>query len=143
MAVARSHPVRTTQARSRVRLLPLADRPGAIAEARTLTADFLADVPDPMVVADAVLLVSELVGNALRHAGSPGDLLLARADGLLRMEITDSSPRPPRPRPPQERDETGGLGLYLLARLAVRWGWYPLGPGKAVWCELRLPGRTR
>lgn len=139
MAGALSHPARTTAARPRARLLPLADRPGAVAEARALTADFLADVPAPLVVADAVLLVSELVGNAVRHAGGPGHLLLARSDGLLRIEITDSSPRPPLPRPPQERDEKGGLGLYLLARIASRWGWHRLGPGKVVWCELPLP----
>ncbi|MFE6489514.1 ATP-binding protein, partial [Streptomyces sp. NPDC057757] len=86
----------------------------------------------PVVVADAVLLVSELVGNALRHGGGPGDLVLVRVTGRLRIEVSDASPRPPVPRPPHHPDEAGGLGLLLLSRLALRWGWRPSGPGKSV-----------
>ncbi len=100
---------------------------------------FLADVTDPVVVADAVLLVSELVGNALRHAGAPGALVLVRVVGQLRIEVSDASPRPPLPRPPHHPDQAGGLGLFLLSRLALRRGWRPSEPGKTVWCDLRLP----
>ncbi|MGW2374310.1 MULTISPECIES: ATP-binding protein [Kitasatospora] len=121
------------------RRLPLSARPGTISEARSCTAAFLADVADPLVVADAVLLVSELVGNAIRHTGAPDSLLLVRCPGLLRIEVSDASRRPPLPRTPYGPIETGGLGLFLLGRLALRWGWYPAGPGKAVWCELRIP----
>ncbi|CAM5693277.1 hypothetical protein HS99_0016850 [Kitasatospora aureofaciens] len=121
------------------RRLALSARPGAVAEARSCTAGFLADVGDPCVVADAVLLVSEMVGNAIRHTGSPGSLLLVRRPGLLRIEVSDASRRPPLPRVPHGPSESGGLGLFLLARLALRWGWRPVGPGKAVWCELRIP----
>ncbi|MFG3224585.1 ATP-binding protein [Kitasatospora sp. NPDC048194] len=126
-------------ARARARRLPLRAAPGIVAEARSVTADFLAGVPDPLVIADAVLLVSELVGNALRHAGEPGALLLVRGPGRMRIEVSDSSPRPPLPRPPHGPDERGGLGLYLLDRLALCWGWRPWGRGKTVWCELGLP----
>ncbi|MFD4393555.1 ATP-binding protein [Kitasatospora sp. NPDC058478] len=118
--------------------LPLRAHPGAAADARAFTAEFLADVGDPLLVADAVLLVSELVGNALRHAGEPGTLLLIRATGRLRIEVSDASPRPPLPRPPHPPDESGGLGLFLLSRLTLRWGWHPSGTGKTVWCDLRL-----
>ncbi|MGW3041981.1 ATP-binding protein [Kitasatospora sp. NPDC001159] len=128
-----------TPGQTRARWLPLRARPGVVAEARTFTADFLAEVPDPVVVADAVLLVSELVGNALRHAGEPGALLLVRCPGRVRIEVSDSSPRPPLPRRPHGPDGGGGFGLFLLDRIALRWGWRPLGPGKTVWCELRLP----
>ncbi|WP_179853115.1 MULTISPECIES: ATP-binding protein [unclassified Streptomyces] len=125
------------------RWLPFSARPGAVAEARALTADFLADVGDPLVVADAVLLVSELVGNAVRHTHGPGALLLLRETGHLRIEVTDTSPRPPRPRPPHDVQEAGGLGLFLLTRLAQHWGWYPLARGKTVWCDLRCPSTDR
>ncbi|MBV6696749.1 ATP-binding protein [Kitasatospora aureofaciens] len=122
------------------RRLALSAAPGTVAEARAFTADFLADVTDPVVVGDAVLLVSELVGNVVRHTGGPGALLLVRVAGLLRIEVSDSSPRPPLPRLPHgPPSEPGGLGLFLLGRLALQWGWRPLGPGKAVWCDLRLP----
>ncbi|MFJ9611616.1 ATP-binding protein [Kitasatospora sp. NPDC101176] len=122
------------------RRLPLTARPGAVAEAREFTAAFLADVTDPMMVADAVLLVSELVGNAVRHTRGPRALLLIRAGGRLRIEVSDESPRPPTPRPPHGPDEKGGLGLFLLLSIALQWGWRPMGPGKTVWCDLRLPG---
>ncbi|MFD0345246.1 ATP-binding protein [Kitasatospora aburaviensis] len=119
--------------------MPLAADTGAVAEARAVTVDFLDDVADPSAVADATLLVSELVGNAIRHAGEPGWLLLVRRPGLLWIEVSDSSPRPPLPRPPRGADAPGGLGLFLLNLLSLQWGWRPMGPGKAVWCELRLP----
>ncbi|WP_158834713.1 ATP-binding protein [Streptomyces sp. NRRL S-350] len=121
--------------------LPLADRPGAAGEARAVTARFLADVPDRGVVSDAVLLVSELVGNAQRHTAGPGALLLVRDTEALRIEVTDTSPRPPVPRMPYESSAPGGLGLFLVIRLSRAWGWRPDGPGKTVWCELRLPAR--
>ncbi|MFJ8622038.1 ATP-binding protein [Kitasatospora sp. NPDC093550] len=126
--------------RPRALRLPLADRPRAAAEARACTERFLADVPDPLVVADAVLLVSELVGNAQRHTAGPGALLLVRGAEFVRIEVSDSSPRPPTPRPRYGSNGSGGgLGLYLLSRLSRRWGWRPVGPGKVVWCELRVP----
>ncbi|MFE7561448.1 ATP-binding protein [Kitasatospora sp. NPDC057500] len=118
---------------------PLSARPGITAEARTRTADWLDDTTERAVVTDVVLLVSELVTNAVRHAGAPGALLLARDESLLRIEVTDSSPRPPRPRLRRRPEDLGGLGLFLLTRLARRWGWYRDGPGKAVWCEVFLP----
>ncbi|MFD8785464.1 ATP-binding protein [Kitasatospora sp. NPDC059599] len=130
--------VRPPSARQALRL-PLADRSGAAAEARAATARFLADVADRETVRDAVLLVSELVGNAQRHTAGPGALLLVRADGALRIEVSDASPRPPTPRAPYTSNGAGGLGLYLVDRLSRRWGWHALGPGKAVWCELRIP----
>ncbi|MQS16848.1 ATP-binding protein [Streptomyces kaniharaensis] len=145
MKEARLSAARPTLAEPRARWLPLSARPGAVAEARALTADFLADVADPTVVADAILLVSELAGNVLRHTSGPGALLLVRVAGVLRIEVSDTSPRPPLPRPPHGPDESGGLGLFLLSRLTLRWGWRPLGPGdrlgpgKTVWCDLRLP----
>ncbi|MER7769179.1 ATP-binding protein [Kitasatospora sp. NPDC096140] len=119
--------------------LPLAERPGAAAEARAVTARFLADVTDRELVRDAVLLVSELVGNAQRHTAGPGALLLVRGDGALRIEVSDPSRRAPVPRAPYTDNGSGGLGLHLVERLSLRWGWRPLGPGKTVWCELRVP----
>lgn len=85
----------------------------------------------------AVLLVSELVTNAIRHAGgSRCDLTLHLSDGVLRVEVRDESPRPPARRAPGP-DDTSGRGLVLIDSLAAQWGTQPgPGRGKVVWFEL-------
>ncbi|MET9400806.1 ATP-binding protein [Kitasatospora sp. NPDC002965] len=119
--------------------LPLSAHPGVVSAARDFTAYRLAGRADPVVVGDAVLLVSEVVSNACRHAGTPHDLLLVQGPGRLRAEVSDGSPRPPRLRTTHGPDDVGGLGLFLVDRLALCWGWYPQGRGKVVWFEFRLP----
>ena len=91
-----------------------------------------------LVPEDAELLVSELVGNAVRHA-SGADILLRASldDGLLRVEVQDSSPRVPAlPEPPDWASE-GGRGLLLVERIADRWGAELVPGGKRLWFELR------
>jgi len=73
----------------------------------------------------ATLLVSELVGNAVRHArtgGSRLELRLEAAGAWLRIEVSDGDPRPPRPRVPSGLDESG-FGFVLVEALADKWGW--------------------
>ncbi|MFF3845805.1 ATP-binding protein [Streptomyces sp. NPDC002328] len=99
-----------------------------------------------------ILLVSELVTNAVVHTGCRAVLRLslpgaaagpagapedARApgEGVVRLEVADSSDRAPVPRCVDD-DATGGRGLALVDGLADRWGWSVEGPGKRIWCEL-------
>ncbi|WP_328769648.1 ATP-binding protein [Streptomyces sp. NBC_00286] len=98
-----------------------------------------------------ILLVSELVTNAVVHTGSPavlrlslpgtapdagaGDGTAGQAPATVRLEVADTSARPPRPRC-VDNDETGGRGLALVDGLADRWGWSPEGAGKRIWCEV-------
>ncbi|AZK96288.1 SpoIIE family protein phosphatase [Streptomyces tsukubensis] len=86
-------------------------------------------------LSDAVeLLVSEVVTNAVRYAERPVTLRLLRTD-VLRCEVGDDSPQLPRQRKARETDE-GGRGLFLVNRLARRWGATRLSSGKVVWFEL-------
>ena len=90
-----------------------------------------------------ILLVSELVTNAVVHTGCPAVLRLlltgAHDDGApagtVRLEVADASACPPSPRH-AGGDETGGRGLELVDGLADRWGWDPEGLGKRIWCEV-------
>ncbi|MFI1013908.1 SpoIIE family protein phosphatase [Streptomyces sp. NPDC020965] len=86
-------------------------------------------------LSDAVeLLVSEVVTNAVRYAERPVTLRLLRTD-VLRCEVGDDSPQLPRQRRARDTDE-GGRGLFLVNRLARRWGATRLSSGKVVWFEL-------
>ena len=83
---------------------------------------------------DAVLLVSELFGNSVRHSGSgrPGGMItvtVRAGDGIVWVEVTDrSGPGVPQVRP-AGRDAEGGRGLQLVAGLAAPGG----GGGAAAW----------
>lgn len=80
------------------------------------------------------LLISEVVTNAVRYAERPVTLRLLRTD-VVRCEVGDDSPQLPRQRRARETDE-GGRGLFLVNRLARRWGATRLGSGKVVWFEI-------
>ncbi len=83
------------------------------------------------------LMVSEVVTNAVRYASRPISLRLLRTD-VLRCEVTDDSPQVPRMRQASPGDE-GGRGLFLVDRLAQRWGATRLSTGKVVWFEQQIP----
>ncbi|MEU1211764.1 ATP-binding protein [Streptomyces sp. NPDC005791] len=93
-----------------------------------------------------ILLISELVTNAVVHTGCPAVLrmLVGAADpagsaGTVRVEVADTSCCPPQPRHAAGED-TGGRGLELVDGLADRWGWQREGAGKRIWCEVDRGG---
>ena len=107
------------------------------------------------VVDDAALLVSELVGNAVRYAHPlPGDVLTVRWEarrGRLLVRVTDGGGRDaPHVRDAGPRD-TRGRGLAIVEALAARWGVErsrdAIGAMSTVWAELSLtlpaPGGRR
>ena len=89
---------------------------------------------------DLLLVVSELVTNAVVHGAEPIRVTMVRAPERVRVEVTDgaaaSSPHG-NPRPPTDAET--GRGLSVVTQLAVAWGWRASpGRGKTVWAELPL-----
>ncbi|WP_434591056.1 ATP-binding protein [Streptomyces sp. A5-4] len=85
-----------------------------------------------------ILLISELVTNAVVHTGCPAVLRMlfgTADDGTVRVEVADSSARPPQQRH-AEGGDCNGRGLELVDGLADRWGWQSEGAGKRIWCEV-------
>lgn len=86
----------------------------------------------------AVLLVSELVTNAVNHTRTGTRTMVLRleaAQSTLRIEVEDADPRWPQPRRPVGLDETG-FGFVLIRALARKWGIRDTAAGKAIWAEL-------
>ncbi|WP_412079459.1 ATP-binding protein (plasmid) [Streptomyces xanthophaeus] len=102
--------------------LPRADQPAA--SARDATRVFLARAARIRAPArggsfDAVLLVvAELVTNAIRHTDGPCTLHLELRDDSVDVRVADTNPQPPKPRAPHT-DGTGGWGWILVNHLAT------------------------
>ncbi|SDC95281.1 ATP-binding protein [Streptomyces prasinopilosus] len=117
--------------------------PAEVGRARRWTRSRLAGsgiAADEPLAETLVLLVSELVTNAVVHTGCPAVLRLslpgaAAGEATVRLEVADRSDRAPVPRR-ADGDATGGRGLALVDGLADRWGWSTDGAGKRIWCEL-------
>ena len=115
---------------------------GAPAVARHWLLDEIAGAPAE-VAERAVLLVSELVTNAVRHGAPVATARMRQAAGALEVVVTDRGatvPTAPDIRRP-DPEQLGGRGLFMVAKLASEWGIDPLepGPGKAVWFRLDAP----
>jgi hypothetical protein len=83
------------------------------------------------------LVVSELVGNALRYGNAPGELRLLRNERLS-VEVSDTGPDLPQIQHADVSDESG-RGLQLINMLCRRWGSCRTPGGKVVWAEQDLP----
>jgi len=96
----------------------------------------------PGLRADAQLVVSEMVSNALMHA--PGaashELQIVRRPTGIRLVVADGSSRPPALRPTDDR-RPGGRGLRIIEALAAAWGCELRADGKQVWADLDEPDR--
>lgn len=109
---------------------------------RFLSSRLAGTMADTAVAADAVLVVSELVTNAVLHAEGPivvevvvTDRPTAGGSTGVRIIVSDASPVAPVLRTYGDGASTG-RGLALIAQLARRWGVEEAAPGKAVWVEL-------
>jgi anti-sigma regulatory factor (Ser/Thr protein kinase) len=86
-------------------------------------------------------VVSELVTNAVLHAGGTAGVRVLDGDGRIRVEVDDvRAYEPPRERSTTPDDVTG-RGLQIVGQLSERWGVEHHQGRKTVWCEM-TPGST-
>jgi anti-sigma regulatory factor (Ser/Thr protein kinase) len=108
--------------------------PTSAAEARQFVRDGFNGVDCAEVTLDtAVILVSELATNAIRHAGTPFTVSMHHDPPNISIEVADASSALPVLREP---DVNGGRGLQMLAALATNWGVRNDADGKTVFFTL-------
>ena len=124
-----------------VTTLPAQDRsPGA---ARRVVQQALVDAGLEVMLDDALLLVTELVTNAVVHAGTDVELHVDIGAGRARIEVVDhgAGALPVLRIDPDEARE-GGRGIFLLDALAQEWGTRHFAGGKSVWFVLGVTDRV-
>ncbi|MFG2138260.1 SpoIIE family protein phosphatase [Streptomyces sp. NPDC048650] len=115
--------------------------PDAVMHARRFTARTLRSWQATQEMDVALLVVSELVTNAIAHTQGEVRLDLTLAAGRLRIAVNDTSPRAPVKPAGVDWEATGGRGLLLVEAVSASWGSVPLSGGKQVWSEVELsPG---
>lgn len=91
-------------------------------------------VTDDDLIDRVELVTSELVANAVRHAGGPSALEITLDHRSVTAAVVDSNPQRPTPRSATDHD--GGRGLPIIQATATRWGWDPAPGGKRVWVRI-------
>ncbi|MFF9209103.1 MULTISPECIES: SpoIIE family protein phosphatase [unclassified Streptomyces] len=113
--------------------------PQAVGHARRFARRSLRSWGVPSSDADAALLVvSELVTNALVHTEGQVRLSLTLVNHRLRIAVTDASPRTPVKPTSIGWEATGGRGILLVEAVSDAWGTVPVSGGKQVWSEIDL-----
>jgi anti-sigma regulatory factor (Ser/Thr protein kinase) len=131
---------RTSSQEPSVLNLMLTEEIGAAAAARQALREENGTLPAP-IRDDILLLVSELVTNAVRHAGAgperPLHVQLLRGPRWVVVAVADGGPgftwHPTRP---SGANESGGWGLFLVDQIADRWGVECTTSGSCVWFEI-------
>lgn len=146
--------------------IELKAHPAEARRARACTREQLQHWGLDQLVETAELLVSELVGNAVVHTTTPALLRLSYlypvshysasdypasdhpasdypagddpTSHVVRLEVSDTSDKRPRPRHAAPDDEAG-RGLELVTLFSDRWNWHTHEAGKTVWCEIGTP----
>lgn len=118
--------------------------PESVACARQYVRQVLAGACRPETD-DLVLLVSELVSNAVRHSdsgrGPDGRVTvsLELVGDVIHVEVTDAGSAANAPLEPGEVDLNGegGRGLWLVNEMSAAWGWHDVPGGRVVWFQVK------
>lgn len=86
-------------------------------------------------VEPTLLVVTELLSNAIEHGRGPVSLSIELGDALVHVEVRDAAPEHPRRRPPDPR-RPRGRGLQLVEGVSAQWGWTNDSAGKVVWADV-------
>lgn len=112
-----------------------APRPSSAGEARRFLDSVLSAPELVLLNYTATMLVSELVTNAVLHAGTPLEVVVILDADHVRVEVHDESPLLPMRKHYSAMSGTG-RGLMLVERMASEWGAERTNGGKVVWFEL-------
>ena len=119
--------------------LTLPPDPSSVSKARAFLQETVDSWRLPVDIDDAKLLISELVTNALVHAGTVVHVHIEAREDALRVAVGDEGPpdweMPTTGELPDLRMSVGGRGLAIVSVLAHRWGVEPMPDGKRVWFE--------
>jgi serine/threonine-protein kinase RsbW len=116
-----------------------ASGPDSAREARRWVEPVLGPWVEPPVITDALLVVSELVTNAVMHGDGPVRVRVLHCSGYLRVEVSDDGGGDVIMRD-TDPESTGGRGMLVVAHVARAWGVIGRAPaGKTVWAEVASP----
>ena len=120
----------------------LAARPTAVSVARAALLAAKSTLPTP-VRDDVLLLLTELLTNAVRHAKAAADRAVRvefrRRGEMVRVAVFDEGTGFAADAPHHRRDQSGGWGLFLVDQIADRWAITPTASGTCAWFEIRCP----
>jgi anti-sigma regulatory factor (Ser/Thr protein kinase) len=126
--------------RTRRLVFELPAKPAAVSAARRALLGCNGELPSS-IRDDVLLLVTELVSNAVRHAAPGADravrVELRRRRRMLRVAVFDGGGGFTAEAPHATRDESGGWGLFLVDQIADRWAVTPTASGTCAWFEIR------
>ncbi|RVX45525.1 anti-sigma regulatory factor (Ser/Thr protein kinase) [Nonomuraea polychroma] len=124
------HPLSATPIRTAEYVLPSV--PSGVGEARSLVRSKLTGWGLEDVIDDCLLIVSELITNAIRYGGAAYALRLEDREDRLYGEVFDPGDGEPRPCS-MDVDALSGRGLQIVAAIADDWGVSAANGGKVVW----------
>lgn len=120
-------------------VLRLPAEPSSAKDAREFARAALAEWGASALEDDVLLVVSEMVTNAVVHAKSGCELRISVSPLSLRVEVVDHGAGTPDPLP-SSATRSHGRGLHLVDAVSAAWGVEPeVDGGKMVWAELRTP----